>query len=231
MRKICDSSNTECRKSLSRCALARSFPNGFSITTREFSARSASRSIPITRLGRLGRHRQVVQPAAPRPEQRLGLLDRCRETFRPRRLRHVGEPVGEDLPRRAVHRAGAEARDGPAGEVPELLRGQLVHRRADDPDVRGQGRLLQVGQARQQLAFRQVTGGPEQHDDVGRQPAPPTVPRGRTDTRWTGDVIRTCSLLSPRGAALPWIAPSRRSDPERPRGRHDRECPKSRRAG
>ena len=54
MRKICDSSKTECRKSLSRCALARSFPNGFSITTREFSARSASRSIPITASAALG---------------------------------------------------------------------------------------------------------------------------------------------------------------------------------
>ena len=37
-----------CRKSLSCTALVRSFPNGFSITTREFSARSASRSMPIT---------------------------------------------------------------------------------------------------------------------------------------------------------------------------------------
>ena len=37
-----------CRKSLSRTALVTSFPNGFSITTREFSARSASRSMPMT---------------------------------------------------------------------------------------------------------------------------------------------------------------------------------------
>ena len=48
IRKICDSSKTECTKSLSRTALARSCPNGFSMTTRAFSVRSASRSMAIT---------------------------------------------------------------------------------------------------------------------------------------------------------------------------------------
>ena len=48
IRKICDSSNTECTKSLSRTALSRSCPNGFSMTTRAFSVSPASRSIAMT---------------------------------------------------------------------------------------------------------------------------------------------------------------------------------------
>jgi hypothetical protein len=54
MRKICDSSNTECRKSLSRTALVRSFPNGFSITTESSRRGPASRSIPMTASAALG---------------------------------------------------------------------------------------------------------------------------------------------------------------------------------
>ena len=48
IRKICDSRNVSWTKSLSSMALARSVPNGFSITTRERSTRSASRSMVIT---------------------------------------------------------------------------------------------------------------------------------------------------------------------------------------
>ncbi len=48
MRKIWRSRNVSCTKSFSSTALARSVPNGFSITTRERSTRSASRSIVIT---------------------------------------------------------------------------------------------------------------------------------------------------------------------------------------
>ena len=42
MRKICSSSKTECSMSLSAPALARSVPNGFSMTTRERSTSLAS---------------------------------------------------------------------------------------------------------------------------------------------------------------------------------------------
>ena len=48
MRKICSSRNVSCTKSLSATALARSVPNGFSITTRDRSTRLASRSVAIT---------------------------------------------------------------------------------------------------------------------------------------------------------------------------------------
>ena len=48
MRKTCDSANVWCTKSLSRIAVSRSSPNGFSMITREFPTRSASRSIAIT---------------------------------------------------------------------------------------------------------------------------------------------------------------------------------------
>ncbi len=45
MRKICSSSKTWCSMSLSATALARSVPNGFSITTRDRSTSLASDSI------------------------------------------------------------------------------------------------------------------------------------------------------------------------------------------
>ena len=48
IRKICSSSNVSCTKSLSATALARSVPNGFSITTRERSTSLASRSMVMT---------------------------------------------------------------------------------------------------------------------------------------------------------------------------------------
>ena len=48
MRKICDSRNVAWTKSLSSMALARSVPNGFSITTRDRSTRSAASSIVMT---------------------------------------------------------------------------------------------------------------------------------------------------------------------------------------
>jgi hypothetical protein len=54
IRKICDSSNTWWTKLLSRIALARSSPKGFSITTLELSTKSASRSMVITALAALG---------------------------------------------------------------------------------------------------------------------------------------------------------------------------------
>ena len=54
MRKICDSRKVSCTKSLSSIALARSVPNGFSITTRDRSTRSASLSIVMTASAALG---------------------------------------------------------------------------------------------------------------------------------------------------------------------------------
>ena len=48
IRKIWLSSNVSCTWSLSTIALARSVPNGFSMTTREFSTSFASRSIVTT---------------------------------------------------------------------------------------------------------------------------------------------------------------------------------------
>ena len=44
MRKTCCSANTSCTSALSARALARSVPNGFSMTTRASRARSASPS-------------------------------------------------------------------------------------------------------------------------------------------------------------------------------------------
>ena len=54
MRKIWDSLNVSCTKSLSATALAKSVPNGFSMTTRERSTRSASRSMVMTSRAALG---------------------------------------------------------------------------------------------------------------------------------------------------------------------------------
>ncbi len=54
MRKIWDSSKVSCTNELSRTALSRSVPNGFSITTRDRSTRSASSSIVITASAALG---------------------------------------------------------------------------------------------------------------------------------------------------------------------------------
>ncbi len=54
IRKTCDSSNTSWTKSLSRIALSRSEPNGFSMTTRESMTRSASRSIEMTAVAAFG---------------------------------------------------------------------------------------------------------------------------------------------------------------------------------
>ena len=48
MRKICRSRKVSCTWSLSRMALCRSVPKGFSITTRERSTRLASRRVLIT---------------------------------------------------------------------------------------------------------------------------------------------------------------------------------------
>ena len=48
IRKTCDSSNVSCTRALSAIALARSVPNGFSITTRERPTRSASLSMSMT---------------------------------------------------------------------------------------------------------------------------------------------------------------------------------------
>ena len=54
IRKIWLSSNVSCTVSLRAIALARSVPNGFSMTTRERSTRSASRSIWMTATAALG---------------------------------------------------------------------------------------------------------------------------------------------------------------------------------
>ena len=48
MRKICSSSKVSCSFRFSSTALARSVPNGFSITTRERGTRPASRAREIT---------------------------------------------------------------------------------------------------------------------------------------------------------------------------------------
>ena len=54
IRKICDSSNVWCTRSLSATALSRSVPNGFSMTTRECSTSFASCSISITETAAAG---------------------------------------------------------------------------------------------------------------------------------------------------------------------------------
>ena len=48
IRKTCDSSNVSWTCALRWIALARSVPNGFSMTTRERATRSASRSMSMT---------------------------------------------------------------------------------------------------------------------------------------------------------------------------------------
>ena len=54
IRKTCRSRKVSCTLSLSAIALCRSVPNGFSITTRDRSTRSASRSIWITAVAAAG---------------------------------------------------------------------------------------------------------------------------------------------------------------------------------
>jgi tRNA-dihydrouridine synthase len=75
MRKICSSLNTSCSLAFSETALARSVPNGFSMTMRARSTRPAFAEHPHHRQGGVGRHAQVVQAAAFGTERGLGGID------------------------------------------------------------------------------------------------------------------------------------------------------------
>ena len=67
--------------------------------------------------------------------------------------------------------------------------GQVLQRGADDPDVRCQRGLGQVGHAGQQLASGQVAGRAEQHDDMRVESA--VVPAVRAGARRrVGDGLR-----------------------------------------
>ena len=59
------------------------------------------------------------------------------------------------------------------GEVAELVLGQVLQRGPDHLDVGRQRRQREMREAGKQLAAGKVTGGPEQHDDVGRDDVDP----------------------------------------------------------
>ena len=188
IRKICRSRKVSCTLSFRVIALCRSVPNGFSITTRDRSTRSASRSSLDHRRRRRRRHAQVVQPTHRAAQLLLGDLDRLGEAFRSGRLRHVGEPLGERVPLLRGQRVVAELVHRLLGEAAERLLVVVLQRRADHLDVRRQGRQGQVREAGDQLAPGQVAGRAEQHDHVGRDDVGPPAARPErreTDRQWS----------------------------------------------
>jgi hypothetical protein len=52
-------------------------------------------------------------------------------------------------------------------EFAEVVRIELLERGADDPELGHQPGLGEVQKARQELPPGEITGGPEEHDDVG----------------------------------------------------------------
>ena len=125
-------------------------------------------------LERRRRDRQVEQAAGRAADLLLRLLDRAGQRAGLVRIRAAERKVrGEGVPGLALRLAGAELFRRLPRVLPELLgtQGELRGGRADDPVLlRHQPGRGEVEESRQQLALSQVTGGPEQHDDVVVRP-------------------------------------------------------------
>ena len=129
MRKICDSSNTSCSWALRSTALSRSVPNGFSITIRDRSTRPASSRVCTTGSATLGGTEGSAAGVRPRRGSPRCARPRPRAP-RDRALRHVVEQRLELAPLLVAQRPVAELVAGLAGELPEVLGGEVVQRGA-----------------------------------------------------------------------------------------------------
>ena len=112
------------------------------------------------------RHAQVVQSPRLATQLLLCVGDHCCQPDRALLLRDVAQLAGERSPLNVGDRAAGELVARLAGERAERLVVELVERGADDSAVAHEAGERQVQQAGQQLATRQVTGRPEQHDHV-----------------------------------------------------------------
>ena len=110
-----------------------------------------------------------MQPSDVGTEVGLGAGNGGGQRLGPRALRHVGNPVGEVGPLLVGQFVAAERVDGLLGQCAELVVGEVLERGADHPDLRRKLRLHEVGHSGKQLAFGQVAGRAEQHDDVRRE--------------------------------------------------------------
>ena len=167
--------------SFSALALARSVPNGFSMMTRDRSTSSASASMLDDGAVRRRRDAEVMQPPdVVAADLLLRLGHRLGQRLRGRPARDEGQPLLEVGPLQQRDLARGVLVAGMAGQVPEVLVAQLAGRAPDDPVIGHQPGDGEVEQARQELARRQVTRRPEQHDHVrlqlgrGASPSPPS---------------------------------------------------------
>ena len=111
------------------------------------------------------RHRQIVQAARVAPDRLFGAPDRGGQRVRARR--RVAEPRAERPPAVVVDVHAAELVQRLVDVVAKGFLVELVQRGADDPVAVGhQAHVLEVVEAREQLAASQVARRPEQHQHV-----------------------------------------------------------------
>ena len=169
MRKICSSLSTAWRVSLSSCADFRSVPKGFSMITCERSVRSRVGEHVDHFGGGGGRHAQVVEEVRVGAEQLDLVVDRRLQRLRAVADRHVDDAAREFGPVVLGEVVAAELLAGVVDDLAELLVADLLDRGAEDAEFRHQRRLEEAQHPRQQLAFGEVAGRPEDDDQVRRQ--------------------------------------------------------------
>ncbi len=198
-----------CSSSASARADARSWPNGFSTTTRA-GLRQAGLGEPLDDRAEEERRDLEVE------DRRLAPADRLADALVRRRVgevaRHVREPRGEAVEDLLVERL-AGAHDRLARALDELVDRPVVDRDADDRAVE-QPALLEPVERPEGHHLRQVAGDPEDDEDVGRR--------------------RLLAVQSARGAVmLPWRSsrplPFRSSDARRAPARAPRSAGRRRR--
>ena len=212
MRKTCSSRRTWWIRWLSCLALARSVPNGFSMITRERSIRSAAPSRWMTSVAAAGGTRGSGAGGPPRPARLRPARPRRPTPPAPGRVRHVAEPARELVPVLLAEGMAGELAAGLARELAEFGVVDLLHRDADDPEVRHQIRLEEPQQAREQLPSRQVPGGSEDDDHMWRKRQGgslarityPAVARVRRGSDQAGrDLDRRCRVRWQRPSSPP----------------------------
>ena len=173
MRKTWSSSTTSLSAASSSREDSRSRPNGFSTTRR---ARSVSRSRPsmaIMSFIARRRHREVDEPAHALAQLVLGVVDGLRRARSPLSASDGLEADPLEERRRPRRRRGRRrSRRGPRGRWSRnsVVAAGGVPPAADDRVLLGQpaGRGEAV-EAREELAGREVPGGPEEDEDVRRE--------------------------------------------------------------
>ena len=115
---------------------------------------------------RVGRHAQIVNPAAITAERLFSGVHGVLESRGARAQRHVVEAVGEGVPISFVDFARRERVDGFARDHPKRFDVEFVERDADDFAAGNKAGRRKVKQARQQLAPGQIAGRADEHDDL-----------------------------------------------------------------